>query len=65
MLANSFVICPSVTVMEFMSEFYVKVSPSGYIIPTTHQKAFIHGYLGGSTSFPYVLAPGFMLEVKN
>ena len=40
--------------VEFTSKFYVKVSPSGYISSTTHQKAFIFGprVLGGSTFLP-------------
>ena len=29
--------------VEFTSKFLVKVSLSGYIMPSTHQKAFIYG----------------------
>ena len=44
----------SIALVEFTSKFSVKVSPSGYNSPTTHQKAFIfdHGSLRGSASMP-------------
>ena len=58
-------VCPSVTFVEFTSKFYIKVSPSGYISPTIHQKAFIFGpwvhwrdYFPSISSVPRVHAWG-------
>ena len=62
-------VCPfvysSVTFVEFTSKFYIKVSLSGYISPTAHQKAFVFGPSVSSGPRVHGSCPGVGVEVKN